>query len=59
MDYPLVDLSADSKACIDNAENLSCNQAKLGRVIKRTFTEYGLHHQATSRERKVLLFVTI
>ena len=39
---PLVDLSADSKAHVDDAENLSHGLHKVERVTQRTFKEYGV-----------------
>lgn len=39
---PLIDLSANSKAHVDEAENLSHGLLKVERVIQRTFEEYGV-----------------
>jgi hypothetical protein len=39
---PLFNLSQDVKAHIDSQENMTENQVKLERVIRRTYAEYGL-----------------
>ena len=48
---PLIDLSTEPKAHVDNAENLSCNLLKVERVIKRTFAEYGVQLPITEKMR--------
>lgn len=48
---PLVDLSADPKAHVDEAENLSCSSLKVERVIQRTYREYGVKLPITEKIR--------
>ena len=44
-------MSADSKAQVDEAENLSCGLLKIDRVIQRTFHEYGVKLPITEKIR--------
>ena len=44
-------MSADSKAHIDEAENLSCSLLKVDQVIQRTFHEYGVKLTITEKIR--------
>lgn len=50
---PLVDLSADPKAHVGEAENLSCSSLKVERVIQRTFQEYGVKLPITEKIRSL------
>ena len=45
---PLFNLSEDVKAHVDNQENMSANQVSLERVIRWTFSEYGLSRSPVS-----------
>lgn len=47
----LIDLSADSMAHVDEAENLSHGLLKVERVMQRTFKEYGVKLPITEKIR--------
>lgn len=48
---PLLDLSANPKARVDDAENLTYSMLKIERVIQRTFQEYGVKLPTTAKIR--------